>query len=35
MHTYVCRPRKEYVDVDNGIALRQVLHDAREKTREK
>jgi ssDNA-binding Zn-finger/Zn-ribbon topoisomerase 1 len=33
MHTYVCRPRKEYVDVDNGIASWQVLHDA--KTREK
>jgi transposase-like protein len=31
MRTYVCRQCKEYVDVDNGIALWQVLHDAREK----
>jgi transposase-like protein len=29
MRTYVCRPCKEYVDVDNGVALWQVLHDAR------
>jgi hypothetical protein len=35
MRTYVCRPCKEYVDVDNGIALWQVLHDANEKAREK
>ena len=31
MRTYVCRPCKECVDVDNGVALWQVLHDAREK----
>lgn len=32
MRTYVCRPCKEYVDVDNGVALWQVLHDySREK----
>jgi hypothetical protein len=30
MRTYVCRPCKEYVDVDNGVALWQVLHDERE-----
>ena len=30
MRTYVYRPCKEYVDVDNGVALWQVLHDARE-----
>jgi len=35
MRTYVCRPRKEYVDVDNGVALWQVLHDAREESGEK
>ena len=31
MRTYYCRPCKERVDVDNGVALWQVLHDAREK----
>jgi len=31
MRTYICRPCKERVDVDNGVALWQVLHDAREK----
>ncbi len=31
MRTYVCRPCKEYVDVDNGVALWQVLHDDRER----
>jgi len=32
MRTYYCRPCGERVDVDNGIALWQVLHDyAREK----
>ena len=35
MRTYVCRPCKEYVDVDNGVALWQVLHDANDKAREK
>jgi transposase-like protein len=30
MRTYVCRPCKEYVDADNGLALWKVLHDARE-----
>jgi hypothetical protein len=25
----VCRPCKERVDVDNGVALWKVLHDAR------
>lgn len=30
MRTYYCQPCKERVDVDNGIALWQVLHDARE-----
>jgi hypothetical protein len=29
MRTYVCRACKEYADVDNGVALWQVLHDAR------
>ena len=29
MRTYVCRPCNKYVDVDNGVALWQVLHDAR------
>jgi uncharacterized protein YlaI len=31
MHTYHCRACDERVDVDNGIALWKVLHDAREK----
>jgi hypothetical protein len=31
MRTYYCPSCKERVDVDNGIALWQVLHDAREK----
>jgi transposase-like protein len=35
MRTYVCRPCKEYVDVDYGVALWQVLHDANEKMGEK
>jgi len=35
MRTYVCRPCKEYVDVDNGVPLWQVLHDAREREEEK
>jgi len=35
MRTYVCRPCKEYVDADNGVALWQVLHDANDKAREK
>jgi hypothetical protein len=30
MRTYVCRPCEEYVDVDNGVALWRVLHDARQ-----
>jgi hypothetical protein len=31
----VCRPCKEYVvDVDNGVALWQALHDARENDEE-
>ena len=30
MRTY--RPYKEYVDVDNGVALWQVLHDARKES---
>src|SRR5215813_9850155 len=34
MRTYVCRPCNEYVDVDNGVALWQVLHDANEKMEE-
>ena len=29
MRTYYCRPCNERVDVDNGIALWKVLHDAR------
>ena len=28
MRTYVCRACDKWVDVDNGIALWQVLHDA-------
>ena len=35
MRTYVCRPCKEYVDVDNGVALWKVLHDARKENQEK
>ena len=35
LRTYVCRPCKEYVDVDNGVALWQVLHDARKESGEK
>ena len=31
MRTYHCRTCDERVDVDNGIALWKVLHDAREK----
>jgi DNA-directed RNA polymerase subunit RPC12/RpoP len=31
VRTYICRPCKERVDVDNGVALWKVLHDAREK----
>jgi hypothetical protein len=30
MRTYYCRACDERVDVDNGIALWKVLHDARE-----
>ena len=29
MRTYYCQPCNERVDVDNGIALWKVLHDAR------
>jgi hypothetical protein len=35
MRTYFCRPCKKYVDEDNGVALWQLLHDAREKSNEK
>jgi len=35
MRTYVCRPCKEYVDIDNGIALWRVLHDARKESEDK
>jgi transposase-like protein len=35
MRTYICRPCKERVDVDNGVALWKVLHDAREEMEEK
>jgi hypothetical protein len=31
MRTYYFRPYDERIDVDNGIALWKVLHDAREK----
>ena len=31
----LCRPCKEYMDVDNGIALWQVLHDAQEQQEKK
>ena len=31
MRTYCCRACDKRVDVDNGIALWQVLHDARKK----
>ena len=34
MRTYYCRPCNERVDVDNGVALWKVLHDAREKDEE-
>jgi hypothetical protein len=34
MRTYVCRPCDNWVDVDNNVALWQVLHDAREKAEE-
>ena len=34
MRTYFCRPCDKRVDVDNGVALWQVLHDAREKDEE-
>jgi hypothetical protein len=30
MRTYYCRSCDKRVDVDNGVALWQVLHDARE-----
>jgi hypothetical protein len=33
MRTYVCRPCRKYVDVDNGAALWQVLHDDREQAK--
>jgi hypothetical protein len=29
MRAYCCRPCKERVDVDNGVALWRVVHDAR------
>jgi DNA-directed RNA polymerase subunit RPC12/RpoP len=29
MRTYYCRPCDKRVDVDNGVALWKVLHDAR------
>jgi DNA-directed RNA polymerase subunit RPC12/RpoP len=29
MRTYVCRSCDKWVDVDNGVALWKVLHDAR------
>ena len=35
MRTYVCRPCDKYVDFDNGVALWQMLHDAREKRDDK
>lgn len=35
MRTYVCRTCKEYVDIDNGVALWKVLHDARKENEEK
>jgi hypothetical protein len=35
MRTYVCRPCRQYVHVDNGVALWQVLHDARKKQEKK
>ena len=35
MRTYICRTCKERVDVDNGVALWKVLHDAREEMEEK
>ena len=31
MRTYVCRLCDKWEDVDNGVALWKVLHDAREK----
>jgi DNA-directed RNA polymerase subunit RPC12/RpoP len=30
MRTYICRPCKERVDVDTGVALWKVLHDGEE-----
>jgi hypothetical protein len=35
MRTYVSWPCREYVDVENGVALWQVLHDAWEKSEER
>jgi len=35
MRTYHCRACDERVDVDNGIALWKVLHDAREENNTK
>ena len=35
MRTYVCHPCNKYVDVDNGIALWQVLHHARKENSNK
>jgi transposase-like protein len=35
MRTYFCSPCNKYVDVDNGIALWQVLHDALEGSKNK
>jgi hypothetical protein len=35
MRTNVCRPCDKYVDLDNGVALWLVLHDAREKQERK
>ena len=32
MRTYHCRPCDARVDLDNGVALWKVLHDAREKS---
>jgi hypothetical protein len=35
MRTYHCGPCNNYVDEDDGVALWKVLHDAREKSKEK
>jgi phage FluMu protein Com len=35
MRTYHCRSCNKYVDEDNGVALWQVLHDARKEADEK